>query len=136
MSDYVGMYVHFVEPFVTLYHVAVIGIATGAISLFVTKSALLNSFHQWLEKKSPFLEELLSCPWCTSHWVGAFLLAIYQPWLLNWGWRPAWMVLFNFLLIPVDFIVTLMVVVFVAVLAAGAMYKALAPMMGSQNTSN
>jgi hypothetical protein len=127
MSDYVGMYVHFVEPLVTLYHVIVIGIATGAISLFITKSALLNSFHKWVEKKSPFLDELLSCPWCTSHWVGMFLLLVYQPWLLDWGWRPLWMTLgpLNFLLTPVDWIVTLEVVVFVAAITAGIMYRSL-----------
>ena len=130
MSDYVGVYVHFVEPLVTLYHVIVIGIATGAISLFITKSALLNSFHKWLEKKSPFLDELLSCPWCTSHWVGAGLLLVYQPWLIDWGWRPVWMYMFNFLLAPVDFLVTLMVIVFVAAITAGVMYKAINSMMG------
>lgn len=130
MSDTVGIYVHFVEPLVTLYHVIVIGIATGAISLFITKSALLNSFHAWLEKKSPFLEELLSCPWCTSHWVGAFLLLIYQPWLLDWGWRPAWMVLLEPVLLPVDFLVTLMVVVAVAAVTAGVIYRAYKPIMG------
>jgi hypothetical protein len=121
MSDSVGIYVHFVEPLVTLYHVIVIGIATGAISMFITKSALLNSFHAWLEKKSPFLEEMLSCPWCTSHWIGAFFLLVYQPWLLDWGWRPVWMTtipLLNFLLMPVDFLVTLMMVVTVAAITA------------------
>jgi len=133
MSDSVGIYVHFVEPLVTLYHVIVIGIATGAISLFITKSTLLNSFHAWLEKSSPFLEEMLSCPWCTSHWIGAFLLLVYQPWLLDAGWRPAWMYavpLLNFFLIPVDFLITLMVVVTVAAISARIIYSAYKPIMG------
>lgn len=105
----------------TLYHVILIGIATGAISLFITKSALLNSFHTWLEKHSPFLEELLSCPWCTSHWVGAFFLLVYQPWLLNAG---------SLFLLPVDCLVTLMAVVTVAALTARIIYSAYKPLMG------
>jgi hypothetical protein len=113
MSDSVGIYVNFVAPLVTLYHVIVVGVATGAISMFITQSALLTSFHEWLKTRSPFLEELLSCPWCTSHWVGAGLLLVYQPGILD-GWRPGWMYPVNFLFVPVDFLVTLMVVVTVA----------------------
>jgi hypothetical protein len=104
------------------FHVVLIGVATGALSLFVTKSALLNSFHKWLEKRSPFLEELLSCPWCTSHWVGFFLMLVYRPLVISnpIGW----------LFVPVDWLVTLMVIVFIAMLTAGAMFRALKPMMG------
>jgi hypothetical protein len=105
-----------------LYRVVLIGVATGAISLLVTKSALLAPFHKWLGGRSPFLEELLSCPWCTSHWVGFLLMLVYRPLLLGnpVGWPLA----------PVDWAVTLMAVVFVASLAAGAMYRALSPIMG------
>jgi ABC-type antimicrobial peptide transport system permease subunit len=125
VSDYAGIYVAFVVPLVTLYHVAVIGVATGAVSLFVTKSDLLNSFHAWLEKRSPFLENMLSCPWCTSHWVGAFLLLAYQP-LLDAGWRPAWTYAswLNFFLTPVDWLVTLTVVVAVAAVTARVILSA------------
>jgi hypothetical protein len=116
---------------ITLFRVIMIGVATGAISLFITKSALLNPFHAWLEKQSPFLEEMLSCPWCTSHWVGAFFLLVYQPWLLD-GWRPAWTYAswLNLLLTPVDWLVTLMVVVTVAAITARVIYSAHKPLMG------
>jgi hypothetical protein len=126
MSDYAYLW----GQFVTLYHVAVIGIATGAISLFVTKSALLNSFHEWLEERSPFLEKLLSCPWCTSHWVGAFFLLVYQPLILDWTDRPSWVAFspLNYLVTPVDWLVTLMAIVAFAVAAAGAMHRAVRSM--------
>jgi hypothetical protein len=104
-----------------LFHVILIGVATGAISLFITKSALLNSFHTWLEKKSPFFEEMLSCPWCTSHWIGAFFLLVYQPWIINAG---------NAFLAPVDWLVTWMVVVTVAALTARIIYSSYKPIMG------
>jgi hypothetical protein len=104
-----------------MYHVILIGIATGAISLFISKSALLNSFHKWLEARSLFLENMLSCPWCTSHWVGAFFLLVYQPRLIGSG---------NLLLTPIDWLVTLMVVVTIAAITAGIIYGAYRPIMG------
>src|SRR5271168_4859049 len=99
-----------------LFVVFILGIATGMISLFLTKSALLNGFHTWLEKHLPFVEELLSCPWCTSHWVAAFFMLVYQPLILTFADRPAWMYTsrLNYFLTPVDWIVSWMVMVLVA----------------------
>ena len=130
MSDCTGLYVNWVEPLTIFYHVIVLGIATGAISLFLTKSTLLNGFHEWIEKKSAFLGEMLNCPWCTSHWVAGFFTLIYRPLLLDWGWRPAWMYPANFLFIPVDYAVTIFVMVAIAALTARAIYSALKPLMG------
>lgn len=93
--------------------VAALGVASGAISLLLTKSTLLDKFHKWLEQRSPFLEEMLSCPWCTSHWVSAFFMLVYRPALLVSGF------------LPVDWLVTLMFMVAVATLTAGAMYSLL-----------
>jgi hypothetical protein len=132
MSDCTGLYVSWVEPLTIFYHVVVLGIATGAISLFLTKSSLLNGFHTWLEKKSPFLGEMLNCPWCTSHWVAGFFTLVYQPLLLDWGWRPAWMYTswLNYAFVPVDYAVTIFVMAAISALTAGAMYRALKPLMG------
>lgn len=93
-----------------------IGGASGNIALFLTKSALLNAFHNRLEAFSPKLEELFSCPWCLSHWVGAAFMLIYRPDTVihsaQWYLRPA------------DYLVTLMVIVLVAVLVARMVYGA------------
>jgi len=94
-----------------------LGIATGAISLVISKSALLNGFHDWLEPRAPFLEEMLSCPWCTSHWVGLFFTLVYRPLLVDL-WRP------------IDYIVTLMVIVTIASVTARIIYSAYKPIMG------
>lgn len=132
MSDCTGLYLNWVEPLTVFYHVIVLGIATGAISLFLTKSTLLNGFHAWLEKKSTFFGEMLNCPWCTSHWVAGFFTLVYQPLLLDWGWRPAWMYTswLNYALVPVDYLVTIFVMVAISALAARAIYSALKPLMG------
>jgi hypothetical protein len=132
MSDCTGLYLHAVEPLTILFHVIVLGIATGAISLFLTQSTLLNGFHAWVEKKSPFIGKMLDCVWCTSHWVAGFFTLVYRPLLLDWGWRPAWMYTswLNYALTPVDYAVTIFVMVVISALTAGAMFRVLKPLMG------
>jgi len=104
-----------------LGEVAILGVATGAISMVVTKAAIFDKAHEWLEKRSPFLEEMLSCPWCTSHWVAAFFVAVYRPLLFA---SPVC------LLTPVDWLVSLMVMVVVAAVTARIIYSAYKPIMG------
>jgi hypothetical protein len=110
MSDYTG-----------LYDVLVLGVATGAISMLITKASIFNKAHEWLEKCSPFLDEMLSCPWCTSHWVALFFTLVYRPRLIN----PVWL--------PVDWLVTLMAMVFVAAVTARIIYSSYRPLMGQSN---
>jgi hypothetical protein len=116
MVDNVDIYVTWVEPLTILFHVIILGIATGAISMVITKSTLFNFAHDWIAPRFPKLEEMLSCPWCTSHWVALFLTLIYRPLLIDWGWRPAWMheTFLEFIFTPVDYLVTIMVMVVVA----------------------
>jgi len=104
-----------------LLKILVLGIATGAISLVLTKSTVFDFAHDWLERKAPFLGEMLNCPWCTSHWVALFFVLVYRPRLLN-------------VFAPVDYLVSVMVLVAVASVVARTIYSAYAPLMGqSQN---
>jgi hypothetical protein len=130
MSDCTGLYVTWIEPLTVLFHVIVLGVATGAISLVLTKSKMFEPMHAWLEKHNTFLSNLLDCPWCTSHWVALFFVLIYRPLLLDWGWRPAWMrfSLLDWFLTPVDYLVTVMVMVTVASVAARIIWSAYKPM--------
>jgi hypothetical protein len=114
------------SDYTNLFNVVVLGIATGAISMVVTKATIFNKAHEWLGKHSPFLEEMLSCPWCTSHHVALFFTLIYQPLILNWTDRPAWMASspLNYLLTPVDFLVTIMVMVAIASVSAHIIHSA------------
>lgn len=101
-----------------------LGIATGAISLLLTKASIFNFLHDWLEKRAPFLGEMLSCPWCCSHWVALFFTLIYHPLLISSGAHLAW------LFIPIDFLVTIMVMVVIAAVTARIIYSAYRPIMG------
>ena len=97
--------------------VLIIGIATGAISLLLTKSAVFNFLHDWLEKHIPFVGKILDCTWCTSHWVALFFVLIYRPRLL-------------YVFAPVDYLVSIMVLVAIASVIARMIYSAYKPLMG------
>jgi Protein of unknown function (DUF1360) len=125
MSDCTGLYLNWIEPLTTLYHVFLLSTAVAGISLFLTKSHLLNTMHDWLE--GTYVGKLLDCPWCTSHWVAAFFMVIYRPLLISWGNRPAWEYnsWVNWIATPVDYLVTWLVMVTLATLVASTVYKAL-----------
>lgn len=97
--------------------ILILGIATGAISLLLTKSAVFNFLHEWLEKHTPFLGEMLNCTWCTSHWVALLFVLIYRPRLV-------------YVFAPLDYLVSVMVLVFISALVARTIYSALKPLMG------
>jgi len=132
MSDYTSLYLGLFEPLHTLIEIIVLGIATGAISLVLTKSALFNFMHEWLEKRSPFIGEMLNCPWCTSHWVALFFVIVYRPLLIDWTDRPAWMYTswLNYFLTPVDYLVSVFVIVAIASVVARMIYSAYKPLVG------
>ena len=113
-------------PWYALFNVLVLGIATGAISLVITKASIFNPMHDWLEKHIPFLGALLDCPWCTSHWIALFFTLAYRPLLLDWTGRPAWQMesWFGWFMIPVDYLVTISVMVTIAMFTARMIYSA------------
>jgi hypothetical protein len=89
-----------------------LGAATGAISMTVSKSKFfkplrnyLNEFStgfNWVARVGGFLGDLVSCPYCTSHWVAFLLTLAYFPKPLPHVW------------LPLDFLVSMMVVVALA----------------------
>lgn len=136
MTGCTDVYFTWLEPLTVVSEIVLLGVATGAISMLLTKATVFDRAHEWLGKKSPFLEEMLSCPWCTSHWVAAFFMLVYRPLLFDSlsipllaSASPARYAL-GYLLLPVDWLVSLMVMVFVAALAARAIYGAYKPMLG------
>lgn len=78
-----------------------LSIACGAISLVVSKGAIFNSFHIWLDTRAAWLEKVLSCPWCTSHWVSLGLVLVYHPLVVN-------------AFLPLDYLVSIMIMVALA----------------------
>jgi len=57
-------------------------IATEAIVEILVESVLFDNARVWIASKHRLLDELVSCPWCISVWVGAgvFALAYFGLW--------------------------------------------------------
>lgn len=118
------LWLQWINPLTSLYHVFILSIAVAGISLFLTKSTLLNAMHDKLE--GTWFGKLLDCPWCTSHWVAAIFMLFYRPMLIDWTNRPVWQMQswVGVLAIPVDWLVTWLVMVASATIVASMLYKA------------
>ena len=71
-----------------------LSIANAFISYTVARSVLFQGFRDYLFNRadpSPkgrvmnFFSELVSCPYCFSHWVAFVMVAIWQPKFTNCG---------------------------------------------------
>lgn len=51
------------------------GVATGVASLTLTRARPLRPMRQWIQQRSQWWGELVSCPYCISHWVAFVLVA-------------------------------------------------------------
>lgn len=75
--------------------IVILGIASGFISLTVSKSKFFESFREFFFLRAVpqgfghvwgWLYELVSCPYCFSHWVSLAMVAIWQPQVTDCGW--------------------------------------------------
>lgn len=75
-----------------LIDLGVVVMATSAISLTITKSALFDGLRAYLGKES-LLGKLAHCHYCVSHWVAFALVAIFQPEIGTlFRWPALWLV--------------------------------------------
>lgn len=104
-----------------LYHVAVLALATAAISVTVSKARIFAFVRGWIASRSRRLGELVSCSYCTSHWVAIGLVAVYRPVLIS-----QWIIL--------DLIISVFSVVAIAAIVSGVITK-LNPFHGTENAA-
>lgn len=93
-----------------LCQIAVLSLATAAISVTISKARVFASARQWVAERNKWLGELLSCSYCTSHWVAIAFVAIYCPVIIAQG---------NI----VDLIVAVFTVVAMAAVVSGVIIK-------------
>ena len=58
-------------------------IAVSTFAVTVTLSKIFAPFRQTIKTKSPFLGDLVSCPYCFSHWCSFLVVLIIRPTLLQ-----------------------------------------------------
>jgi hypothetical protein len=67
-----------------------LSLACGIISFTITKSVLFEEFRDFFfyrSNKQPgkFISNLVTCPYCFSHWVSLAIVLIWQPIFTNCG---------------------------------------------------
>lgn len=95
-----------------LSRVVVLVLACAAISMTISKAGIFRSVRVWVKSKSEFFGEMILCPYCVSHWLALAATLLYRPRLITSGW---WLV---------DYFVTIMVIVCLAALVAGLIFRA------------
>jgi hypothetical protein len=106
--------------------------ANGFISLAVTKSQVFTPFRDFFFNRATqtrwgkfmaWLYDLVSCPYCFSHWVALVMIAVWQPVFTNCGYTLTWRV-FGIENLPIfDLLVSLFAMVAVASYSWGIFYK-------------
>ena len=82
--------------------------ATAAISFTISRSSMpvFEFVRMWVARKSPFLKELVHCPYCCSHWVAAAVCLVYRPLFVHSSVVPvdyliSWWALVGAAMVPV-----------------------------------
>lgn len=89
--------------------VLILSLPVSTISLTITKSSLFERLREWALERNKWLGKLVSCPYCTSHWVSFALVAWYQPRMLQSAWLPVDLIISAFAIValamPISFVV-------------------------------
>lgn len=90
--------------------VLVMSMAVSVMSLTITRSRIFHEFREWVKSKNDYLGDLVSCFYCTSHWLAIGFTTFYKPQILN-------------LWIGADLVLSMFVMVAGATLVSGAIQK-------------
>lgn len=94
----------------------VLALAVSAIAMTLTKTAIFRPPRSWVARKSEFWGELVTCPYCTSHWVAVALAVAVPARPVQTGW---WIL---------DFGIATSALVTLSAVGCGMIYKAFADM--------
>lgn len=65
----------------------VTALAVATVSLTMTRAVISRPWRARIKKKSSWLGELFSCPYCFSHWASLVAVLIVRP-TLTVTWYP------------------------------------------------
>jgi hypothetical protein len=89
-----------------------LGMIAASVSVTISESSLFKSLRGWLDIYNPFLGEMISCCYCTSHWV-ALIIFILKPVVVItfsiWPWFT--LILNYFILVHITTVLGLMLVI-------------------------
>ncbi len=91
-----------------------LALAVSALSMTITKTKVTKTLRLWVKAHNAWLGELLSCPYCTSHWLAFAVVAIYQPRVVDSG------------LLVLDLFISAMMIVALAAVMSGLIFRSIA----------
>jgi hypothetical protein len=62
-----------------IIEIGYLSMATSTISLTITRAKVSRPLRGWVTRRNNFFGEMITCPYCTSHWIAFILCAIYHP---------------------------------------------------------
>lgn len=95
----------------------VIALAVSGASMTVAKAVIFEPPRAWVDSRSRWLGDLITCPYCVSHWFAVGAVAWYSP-LHLLGFYPA------------DLAVSSFAVVSLATFSSGLIYRSISSMGG------
>ncbi len=91
-----------------LFMILILALPVSAITLTITRSSLFERPREWMLEKNEWFGKLVTCPYCTSHWVSFALVVWYQPRMLQ-SWLPVDLIISTFavvaLAMPISFVI-------------------------------
>lgn len=66
-----------------LLYVMLLSIAVGAVTMTLSKSKIFLPIREIIKERSEFLGDLINCTYCTSHWIAAAFVILFQPSLMD-----------------------------------------------------
>lgn len=61
-----------------VFNLVLIGLATGSLSMTLSRSSLFKAPRDWLNEHLPLAGKLASCGYCLSHWIALGLMLLGQ----------------------------------------------------------
>ncbi|WP_328745070.1 hypothetical protein OHT57_06460 [Streptomyces sp. NBC_00285] len=89
-----------------------LSVAVASAALTVSRTAIMGPFREFVLRHSTFAGRLVGCSYCISHWLSFGAVLLYRPRLTH-------------LFLPLDLLVTTMVMVTLAAILTGAIARAL-----------
>jgi hypothetical protein len=93
----------------SLFTLLLLAPVVAVISTTITRSSVFHPLRKWMLEHNHWIGKLITCPYCTAHWVSFVIVALYRPRIVHSGWWPVDLLLSAFALValamPIAFVV-------------------------------
>jgi hypothetical protein len=94
-----------------MLELVILGMATAALSVTLTKTHITESLREWLWKQPNLktVAKLADCPYCMSHWVALFFVGFGLEWQGFFSFLISWFAVIAFSAIVIGTVIKLFI---------------------------